>query len=631
MSLPPPPKERREKSRHKLACSLCSRRKVKCDKGDPCSNCLKADASCLYEAPSPHRPRKRAADEELLARIARYEDLMREHNIDFESYTHTWVHTNVDVLDATDAGGREVNKELCLWSTLKPELQYPPIQTLGHKDDPLLTPTLSLQLIVSEGHLELHELHPDPRHIYRFWQIFVEKVNPMTKIVHVPTLQQQVLDASWDPANASKPLTAILFAIYTLAVTSMSSNDCQAFFDETREGLLRRYRAATVRALVAADFLTTRDLEVLQALVLFLFSNPGSELSTTLTGAAIRIAEKMGLHLSSHDRNISCFEKEMRIRLWWQLRGLDARCRIESTPGIKKPPPPSELGDIRLPLNVNDADLHPEMTEPPLEHSGPTEMMCVLLKLEVSNWCRYSPNATRLFEDVLGGHAKGKMSIDLQKKVINELEAIYHEKYIRHSDERIPLHRLTCNIAKMSIFRLRFNIYHPRRRATKDETDVYITQEESDVLFESALTWLTSMSEMSTCRSFSPHLFAHMTTNAHMDAYIYLISELRHRVSGEQVAQAWELVESLYSDHPELINDTNEFFVMFGNLILDAWKAGNLNTTPRYIQSLWDVRQNVLPSAGQLPPFSNPDDPDGLGLEDDKDLNWVYWSELLRL
>ncbi len=81
---PPPPTA--PQGLHKYACSLCARRKVKCDKGDPCSNCLKAQAQCIYETPTPHRPRKRAADEDLLARLALYEDLMRKYNVDFTHY-----------------------------------------------------------------------------------------------------------------------------------------------------------------------------------------------------------------------------------------------------------------------------------------------------------------------------------------------------------------------------------------------------------------------------------------------------------------------------------------------------------------------------------------------------------------
>ncbi len=245
------------------------------------------------------------------------------------------------------------------------QLKYPRIQNLYHKDDPLLHTAPSLHCILTNPQPELGTLHPEPRHVYRFWQVFVESVNPLTKIVHVPTLQPRILDASWDPGAISKPLTAILFAIYSLAVASMSADECQASLGETRGVLLARYRSATLRALVAADFLTTRELEVLQALVLFLFADPESELSSTLAGAAVRLGQKMGLHREHTDAKMSFFEKEMRLRLWWQLFGLDSRARVLSTPGRR--PRASELGDVRLQLNLIDADLNPDMTEPPHE------------------------------------------------------------------------------------------------------------------------------------------------------------------------------------------------------------------------------------------------------------------------
>ena len=98
---------------HRYACALCARRKVKCDKGDPCSNCLKARTQCVYEPPPPPRPRKRAADEDLLVRLARYEDLMRKHNVDFAPYVNTWVPSGLEgKLKEADS-----ESEVSIWST----------------------------------------------------------------------------------------------------------------------------------------------------------------------------------------------------------------------------------------------------------------------------------------------------------------------------------------------------------------------------------------------------------------------------------------------------------------------------------------------------------------------------------
>ena len=84
-------------AQHKNACSLCARRKVKCNKADPCANCLKAQTQCLYEVPAPPKLRKRAADDELFARLARYEDLMRKHNVDFTHHANSWVPSGLEM------------------------------------------------------------------------------------------------------------------------------------------------------------------------------------------------------------------------------------------------------------------------------------------------------------------------------------------------------------------------------------------------------------------------------------------------------------------------------------------------------------------------------------------------------
>ncbi|OHF03889.1 fungal specific transcription factor [Colletotrichum orchidophilum] len=651
---------------HKQACSLCARRKIKCDKSEPCSNCTKAHAQCQYEGPAPPRPRKRAADEELLARLASYEDLMRKHKVDFVPYSHGWITSGPqgqikqDDSRTTTSAGSSLNHqgstsqvlkdipmatERCLWSTLPTELMYPPTQFLARREDPLHVPTPSLHVLMTGVQPELSQLHPDPRHIYRFWQIFVESVNPLLKIVHVPTLQQQVLDASWNPAGASKPLTATLFAIYSLAVTSTSIDDCQATFGEARSTLMLRYRTAALRALIEADFLMTRDFDVLQALALFLFSDPDSELTSTLTGAAIRIGQKMGLNRPKPDPKISVFETEMRIRLWWQLTGLDCRVRVVKVAGMRLLPSEIEFGDIRLPLNVNDADLHPEMTELPAEQSGPTEMLYVLMKFETYNIIRSSATAVTVYDVIIHGPGKDKPPSKREDDAIDEIEAIYHEKFIRHLDRNIPLHALVYTMTKLTLARFRCKVHSPRGRANSNG-EVLMTREEGNQVFDCSVTWLEMM-EIAIGSKFSSYFIAHMTTKFTVDVYIYIISDLRKRVSGERVNLAWKLVGSLYEDHPELIENTqSSFFVALGDLTLEAWEArrresvnvqGSLDgdssprySSPRYIQLLRDQRQQKAAPAPQVP-ASDLHTLDPLALTDSANLDWDYWNDFLRL
>lgn len=68
------------------ACVLCQRRKVKCDRRDPCAACTKTRADCEFRAPAPPRRRPRKSPEAmLLTRLRRYEDLLRGFGVKIES------------------------------------------------------------------------------------------------------------------------------------------------------------------------------------------------------------------------------------------------------------------------------------------------------------------------------------------------------------------------------------------------------------------------------------------------------------------------------------------------------------------------------------------------------------------
>lgn len=64
------------------SCLLCQQRKVKCDKKDPCSACSKARVICNFRPPAtPRRRKKRSHEEELLERLDRYEQLLKNAGI----------------------------------------------------------------------------------------------------------------------------------------------------------------------------------------------------------------------------------------------------------------------------------------------------------------------------------------------------------------------------------------------------------------------------------------------------------------------------------------------------------------------------------------------------------------------
>lgn len=71
----------------KHPCLLCQQRKVRCDRNEPCSNCVKAGVSKCEAAPQypPRKRKKRFPEAELLARLRRYERHLKNYGADIDA------------------------------------------------------------------------------------------------------------------------------------------------------------------------------------------------------------------------------------------------------------------------------------------------------------------------------------------------------------------------------------------------------------------------------------------------------------------------------------------------------------------------------------------------------------------
>lgn len=117
-------------------------------------------------------------------------------------------------------------------------------------------------------------LHPSPIQIFQLWQIYIDNVNPLLKVSHVPTLQTQIIKAGADLEKIPKPLESFMFNMYLIAVTSMIDDDVQTTFGETKTTLLGRYHKASQQSLVNSGFMRSNDLMALQAFFLYLVWSP---------------------------------------------------------------------------------------------------------------------------------------------------------------------------------------------------------------------------------------------------------------------------------------------------------------------------------------------------------------------
>lgn len=73
--------------------------------------------------------------------------------------------------------------------------------------------------------VNLKSLHPLPSQIPFYWQTFLENVNPLVKILHVPTMNKTIKEVQMNLESLSKSTEALMFAIYFATITSMNGTE----------------------------------------------------------------------------------------------------------------------------------------------------------------------------------------------------------------------------------------------------------------------------------------------------------------------------------------------------------------------------------------------------------------------
>jgi hypothetical protein len=223
----------------------------------------------------------------------------------------------------------------------------------------------------------------------RLFQIFSDNVLPIVRIFHTPTLTRLFWDAVVTPDSLEKETEALMFAIYYSAVISLDSAQCAEIVGAPRSATVERYRFAAEQALARANLLNTQSVLLLQAALLYLSvlrSDDGTRTVWSLIALASHVARSMGLHRDGTTFNLSPFETEMRRRIWHNVCLMDHRSTEYH--GYEPIVADETAFDTRLPLNVNDAEISPDMTELPPESDGATDMTLLLVRCHAlrANW-----------------------------------------------------------------------------------------------------------------------------------------------------------------------------------------------------------------------------------------------------
>lgn len=417
--------------------------------------------------------------------------------------------------------------------------------------------------------------HPCADHINQLWKIFTENVDPLIKVVHVPSLQPAMQKAVTNLQSIPRSFEALMFAIYGSAIMSLKDYECQRHFQLPRKVLLRRYATSTERALSRANFMGSTNLVVLQALVLHLFTVRDiyePRVVWTLTGIAVRIAQVMGLERDGSSLGLPMFETEMHRRIWWQLKLHDFRtaelCGLAKFRDLDMGP-----DSTKYPTDADDNQLFRGMTSLEDNSSRISDSLFVTVRCEFTKFA-----ATRIATLRQEGKTSSQWTLDSVSRqnpdlndIVKELEENVESKYLRYCDPTKPLHLVTMIMARYALNTVRFLIHHPRRWADPNAAEVLSSAR--DFVWRVSIQLLEQHNMIQSTPSLAKFAW-HGAYFQQWHAFIHVLDVLRSEPRKADAAKAWQLIDEVYAHTPDMWQDMRKpIHVAIGNLCLKAYAA----------------------------------------------------------
>lgn len=367
--------------RHIWSCVTCRRRKVKCDRREPCDVCVKTGIDCHYPVTGRLPKRARAPPQwtsphqkqtDLLERLRRLEAVVTElsaqvdeANVEPKNAQMTPVSAALSSVEmeagededfgrlVTGGDGR-VRIAKSFWSVFCDEVRYYILkmwkrQTNRFQVDHIFQSIQDTAEAAKESDFKPEDVSSTcccstfglsgepglPSHaavelsstqVSFLLQIYRERVDPFVKVLSADSLAN--LSESWYKTHAELDASqaALRSNVVFVAIVALTASEVKAAFERPKDALLVEMRAQSEKDLARAKYLTTRDLAVVQALVIYTSILPYAnmqDIAGPISAATVQIAVQNELHLENgraeqHDRDV-------KLMIWIQICFLSSR------------------------------------------------------------------------------------------------------------------------------------------------------------------------------------------------------------------------------------------------------------------------------------------------------------------
>ncbi|ESU11294.1 hypothetical protein FGSG_05350 [Fusarium graminearum PH-1] len=548
------------------SCVTCRRRRVRCDKTMPCSNCRRAQSDSSGHS-------EREAD--LMERLRKLEGLVYEMSgqgaaseNDLQVSTKELPKTQDNATGGqsiVEAAQEKVEKDthnLCFSQVNKqlgrlvlhdgdstPRYVHSGFFVKLNDESPPQNPGQvdhhSFIFGYNSSDADLRGLHPLPAQGSFLWQIFLENIEPLVKVLHIPTMSKLMAQVRRGEHDLRPGDEALVFTIYYAAVVSSEKQEIETNLGGSQAHFISQFRFALEQALAKSNLLNTTDMAVLQAFVIYLTvvkCHDDSKFCWTLTSLCVRMAQALGLYRDGQQLGLPPFEVEMRRRLWWAIVSLDIRSAEEMGSDLIIS---DKTYDTQLPSNINDTDIDPSFTEMPIPRQGRTDSSICLTRYETTALTRGLFAAVAHMQPVDPKNVE--KSLEERERMLVEVYERMEDKFIKNTiREDDPVFWVASLISRIMMAKVGLLVYQP---VLFPGTGPEASHEVRSRLWQSCIEiveYTHILNVDPACRQWR-WLFL---TYRQWHAIAYMLLELAKRPWGINSERAWEAAQILEYDHP---------------------------------------------------------------------------------
>ncbi|KAL1301857.1 hypothetical protein AAFC00_006042 [Neodothiora populina] len=482
-----------------LSCELCSKRKIRCDKRQPCGACSKAGKECTPvvrpRLPRGRRGGRKEANTELRLRVKKLEELVSSlsstnnssathdiaklvlHDKPDSPATSTSSPGNSNSKSHSSSGDTDISRLLgsTVWTQLSNELNGLR-HVLESRDDEDEIDNSPPDLASQEDSaaidlpLQSDDYKEDPseflssQNIRQYLNIYKRHVDPVFKIFHLPTFERSA--GNGDPYLGfpvrSSTFRFLRAAAFYTTVCSCNEEECLAYFGEQKEVISNQWRAIMERNFQIIGMANNHSIVYLQGLVLYVSAirthNNGPQ-SWTLMGLASRIAIALQLHREESYATLTFYQGQIYRRAWFSLLALDYQAASDrgSDSCI-----PSNGYNTKCLEDINDADFGPGTTEPPSRKHEFTDTTFTVIASEAQYLLRELN-----FVPVRDNDAPPRpiqQSWEVRQEAVRRLDAYLTQQFLSKCDLTQDIQYAAFCLGKIIISGLWLSVVRPLQR-----------------------------------------------------------------------------------------------------------------------------------------------------------------------